>query len=48
MGVSFQMEPLALLDHLRGVDVEVKDVGERWRVRALNAEEALRKERPIA
>tara|TARA_B000000437_G_scaffold212078_1_gene183497 strand:+ start:608 stop:1729 length:1122 start_codon:yes stop_codon:yes gene_type:complete len=45
MGVSFRMEPLALLDHLRGVDVEVKDVGERWRVRALNAEEALRKER---
>jgi chromosome segregation ATPase len=42
MGVSFRVEPLALLEAWRGTDGGVKTVDDSWRVRALRAEEALR------
>ena len=42
MGVSFRVEPLALLEAWRGTDGGVKTVDDGWRVRALRAEEALR------
>jgi chromosome segregation ATPase len=45
MGVSFRVEPLALLEAWRGTDGGVKTVDDSWRVRALRAEEALRAER---
>ena len=45
MGVSFRVEPLALLEAWRGTDGGVKTVDDGWRVRALRAEEALRAER---
>ena len=45
MGVSFRVEPLALLDAWRGMDGGFKTVDDSWRVRALRAEEALRAER---